>query len=994
MPEELAPPVVAVVATADPGESLEACIESLSSQDYPNLTTLVVDDGSTADLAGRVAAVDGNAIVRRRPVASGYAAASDEALRGIEGASFYLFCHDDVVLERRATRRLVEEAFRSNAGVVGPKMVDADDEEHLLQVGLGVHRLGTPAPRVRPGELDQAQHDGARDVFAVPGGCMLVRADLFEALGGFDPAMSLFGEDVDFCWRAQVAGARVTVAPQARVGHRQLAAAGRRPVADPQGLQRRHELRAALKNCSRARLPLVLLELLALGLAEMAVGVLAGERERSRRVLRAWAWNLSERASLREARRQLRYVRQVPDRELLRRMAAPSRLQRFVRPDLTGQSPRRLHQAVNGLEHALEVERVGSWWTRVQEGEVPAAQLSLAAVLVLLGLIGVRDILFSRLPLLGDLVPLASGSTLLGRYFTGISVGGLTQPAPSAFGLVGLFALLLGNSSALALKLIEVGSLALGAVGVSRLARPFLSSRGRLVAAAAFLALPLVWNDLATGDVQAAVALGAFPYVLSRLARAGGLGPYRSASAGRGRQLVGEIAPFGLLMAVTVALAPATLLVLGTTAVAVGLGTALAGRPRAALRLGVVVLGAALVAWLLLCPWSLSWFASGARWSALTGAVPGQAVTPATLLEGHLGPFGGWWGGFGIALAAGYAVATGRRERHLWASIWWMVAISAIAVAWAGSHGWIGSGGGATAVLVAPAGVALAAACGLGVVAFERDVLTHRSLGWRQAAAGLGILCLVGGALPALGAVVGGRAGLPGTGIEQTLDWTATSPRSHYRVLWLGDPRSLPGRGWQLAPGLAWYSSSRGLPGADQEWPTASPGATALVGRDVAASLHGSTAELGALLAPLGIRFLVVPTANAPRLAGTQSPSLSASPPSGLISVLEDQSDLVERPVEAGAYVFVNADWRPSDGAGRPADRSSGGGGFLPTAPWRDLGLGVALLTLLLAVAEGARRRGGGPAKVPEPDGRPPEASVRPPARAGAGELPVGVGRE
>jgi hypothetical protein len=48
---------------------------------------------------------------------------------------------------------------------------------------------------------------------------------------------------------------------------------------------------------------------------------------------------------------------------------------------------------------------------------------------------------------------------------------------------------------------------------------------------------------------------------------------------------------------------------------------------------------------------------------------------------------------------------------------------------------------------------------------------------------------------------------------------------------------------------------------------------------------------------------------------------------------------------------------------------------------------------LLLAVAEGARRRGGGPEKVLEPDGRPPEASVRPPARDGAGELPVGVGR-
>ena len=42
---------------------------------------------------------------------------------------------------------------------------------------------------------------------------MLVRADLFETLGGFDAAMTSYGEDVDFSWRARLAGARVVTAP-------------------------------------------------------------------------------------------------------------------------------------------------------------------------------------------------------------------------------------------------------------------------------------------------------------------------------------------------------------------------------------------------------------------------------------------------------------------------------------------------------------------------------------------------------------------------------------------------------------------------------------------------------------------------------------------------------------------------------------------------------------------------------------------------------------
>src|SRR5205807_5595242 len=99
------------------------------------------------------------------------------------------------------------------------------------------------------GELDQEQHDAVRDVFAVPDVCLLVRADLFATLGGFDPLMTQHGDDVDLCWRAQLAGARVLVAPAARVRHLE-ALARRRPVeADRRArYEARNRLRAVLKN--------------------------------------------------------------------------------------------------------------------------------------------------------------------------------------------------------------------------------------------------------------------------------------------------------------------------------------------------------------------------------------------------------------------------------------------------------------------------------------------------------------------------------------------------------------------------------------------------------------------------------------------------------------------------------------------------------------------------------------------------------------------------
>ena len=48
-----------------------------------------------------------------------------------------------------------------------------------------------------------------RDTFAVSTAVMLISSDLFSRLHGFDSELSSQGEDVDLCWRARMAGARV-----------------------------------------------------------------------------------------------------------------------------------------------------------------------------------------------------------------------------------------------------------------------------------------------------------------------------------------------------------------------------------------------------------------------------------------------------------------------------------------------------------------------------------------------------------------------------------------------------------------------------------------------------------------------------------------------------------------------------------------------------------------------------------------------------------------
>src|SRR5215472_307381 len=93
------PAVVAVVVTTAPGPWFEETISSLSDQDYQELSVLVLSNGDDpGDVAERVGRVLPEAFVRHLAGRSGYGAAANEALGRVEGAAFFLLCHDDVAL--------------------------------------------------------------------------------------------------------------------------------------------------------------------------------------------------------------------------------------------------------------------------------------------------------------------------------------------------------------------------------------------------------------------------------------------------------------------------------------------------------------------------------------------------------------------------------------------------------------------------------------------------------------------------------------------------------------------------------------------------------------------------------------------------------------------------------------------------------------------------------------------------------------------------------
>lgn len=128
--------------------------------------------------------------------------------------------HDDAAPAPQALAELLSAVERApSVTVAGCKQLDWDGGRKLIDVGLSTSRWAERLTLIDADELDQGQYDGRSDTFAVNSAGMLVRRDIWEQLGGFDPALPGSGDDVDFCWRNRLAGHRVVVVPSARMFH-------------------------------------------------------------------------------------------------------------------------------------------------------------------------------------------------------------------------------------------------------------------------------------------------------------------------------------------------------------------------------------------------------------------------------------------------------------------------------------------------------------------------------------------------------------------------------------------------------------------------------------------------------------------------------------------------------------------------------------------------------------------------------------------------------
>ncbi len=908
---ELAPPVVAVVVVHEPGADFDEVLESLAGQDYPNLRWLFLVTGEADDIPSRIRDRVPGAFVRAVTGNPGYGAAANEVLHLVEGDNgFFLLMHDDVALDVSATRLLVDELYRSNAGIVGPKLVFWEDPTVLQHVGLGVDRFGEIDPLVEPGEVDQEQHDAVRDVFALPSACLLVRADLFRALGGFDSSGSFHGEDLDLCWRAHLSGARVVVVPAARGRHSQQLIA-RRPDFSHRLTAAQQRVRTVATLTGGLRLPVVLLQMLLIALLELAVGLFTGRLGEAFASLRATVGLIPRVPSIVHRRREVADLRQVPYREVAGlQIRGSARLASYLRTR---------EQQHTAIDHSA----VGSRrFTRNTAGQL-AAWLSV----MILALLGSRSFLLHGVPSVGEFLRYPeSFRTLVGQYWSGWWGHGLgrSTPVPTGIGLLSVAGAFSLGHMGLLHTVAVLAWLPIGYYGAWRLMSIFPSSRARIIGFVVYAAVPLPYSALGAGRWGVVAAYGAAPWVVHLLRRIATIEPALTARADADvadafgemdhREQLRTVVQLTLLTAVVSAFAPTFAGIVAITGLALGLGTVLA---RGLIRAALVLFGAATAAGVIALVLNLAWFVSlfGTHgWDAFVGAPTAISSDLGIMrvLRFGVGPEN--LGVLGIALWLPVVVAPllARGWRLTWASRGSVLAIGGLALAVVGLHDGLPFRLPEMGLLLAPAAVGLALSAACAAAAFEQDV-QGASFGWRQPLGILSGVAIVFGIVPAVAATANGHWSTPANVLLQpSQQFAANPPEGDYRTLFIGDARVMPLTGWRFddagTSGVSFALVDDGPLFINEHWAGPTSGAERNVSDVLSLISDNSTARVGRLLAPYSIRYIVIPLVN-----GIDSTTADPLPtPAGLVEGLNAQLDLRRLYTPPNYIAFENVAWIPT----------------------------------------------------------------------------------
>ncbi len=207
------------------------CLRSIFSKKWQaKFSVFVVDNASTDGSPQAVKKAFPKVRLVRLERNLGFARGNNLALRKAKSA-YYLLLNSDTEVTIGSIDNLLQFARNSDFAIASCKLLNKDGTfqpnggqlPNFWPMFLWLSGLDDMVNKFKTVDSYQAGNEkyyrSGREVGWVSGSVMLIRGDVFKKVGYLDDKIFMYGEDVEFCWRAKRSGFDVGWTDQATVFH-------------------------------------------------------------------------------------------------------------------------------------------------------------------------------------------------------------------------------------------------------------------------------------------------------------------------------------------------------------------------------------------------------------------------------------------------------------------------------------------------------------------------------------------------------------------------------------------------------------------------------------------------------------------------------------------------------------------------------------------------------------------------------------------------------
>jgi GT2 family glycosyltransferase len=221
----LSPSVAIVILNWNGRHYLQQFLPSVLATDYPDYKVLIADNASTDDSIVFLKETYPEIEIIQLSENFGFAKGYNEVLKRVT-ADYYVILNSDVEVTGGWLKPMIYLLEKDNGhGACQPKILAYKSKqvfEYAGAAGGWLDAYGYPFARGRVFDIceeDKGQYNETREVFWASGAALVIRSEVFHKMNGFDEYFFAHQEEIDLCWRMQLAGYKIFCCPQSVVYH-------------------------------------------------------------------------------------------------------------------------------------------------------------------------------------------------------------------------------------------------------------------------------------------------------------------------------------------------------------------------------------------------------------------------------------------------------------------------------------------------------------------------------------------------------------------------------------------------------------------------------------------------------------------------------------------------------------------------------------------------------------------------------------------------------